>query len=358
MTARKILLWGLPVLVCGFIFANIYIENSYQSGRQAGWITYLENAKNRSTMISSSCYGKGNIFVDGQGGIWIIGAGTCDTYHDIYHFDGEIWTNMGSAKNIQLALDKQGQIWRLTEQDIDRQSHTSTLEIAVFKEGNWVTYSTVSSKNLHKDIISINTFAIDARGSVWVGYHWQSDGGMKGPGVSVFDGLNWISYTRYNSGLTGDGRVTVIAFDQQDQAWIATEPGGVNVFDGQKWIYYVVGPNDQRTKFNINVIAFDDGGDAWLGNENGEVIVYDGEQWAIYAPGQCMNFPCYQDIAFDNHGTAWVASSKAVSTFDGETWTFLTPENSGLAGNAINAVAVDGEGRIWIGTNHGISVHT
>jgi hypothetical protein len=61
MTARKILLWGLPVLIFASLFTGMTIEKTYQARRRAGWITYLEPANSSSTLGSESCSGRGSI---------------------------------------------------------------------------------------------------------------------------------------------------------------------------------------------------------------------------------------------------------------------------------------------------------
>jgi ligand-binding sensor domain-containing protein len=57
-------------------------------------------------------------------------------------------------------------------------------------------------------------------------------------------------------------------------------------------------------------------------------------------------------IAVDGEGAIWFGTDGGVSRFDGQTWTTYTEED-GLAFSDVNVIAVDGEGALWFGTNGG-----
>ena len=62
-----------------------------------------------------------------------------------------------------------------------------------------------------------------------------------------------------------------------------------------------------------------------------------------------------QAIAVDGAGNLWFGTDGGgVSKFDGTTWTTYT-EADGLASSWVNAIAVDGAGNLWFGTGGGVS---
>ena len=62
-------------------------------------------------------------------------------------------------------------------------------------------------------------------------------------------------------------------------------------------------------------------------------------------------------IAFDTQGRAWAGTGSGVSVFDGEDWTTYNTGNSGLVDNHVRSIAFDAQGRAWIGTSrNGVSV--
>jgi len=64
-----------------------------------------------------------------------------------------------------------------------------------------------------------------------------------------------------------------------------------------------------------------------------------------------------QAIAVDGAGRVWVGTyGHGVGVFDGQTWTEYNQSNSGLVSDNVRAIAVDWDGQVWFGTDSGISV--
>ena len=65
-------------------------------------------------------------------------------------------------------------------------------------------------------------------------------------------------------------------------------------------------------------------------------------------------------LAVDAQGTLWVGTGKfynvggeGLAKFDGETWTAYNTDNSGLPNNHIISLTIDDQGNIWMGTDGG-----
>lgn len=175
----------------------------------------------------------------------------------------------------------------------------------------------------------IEDLAIDPLGRIWVGTY---------EAVSVFDGKHWSTYSQNNSILPTFYSVVAIAFDPSGRAWLGTHQGIV-VFDGETWSIL----NEENTGLvadYIKVIAFDPHGRAWIGTDRG-ISVYDGETWTTHLKQKNIN-----SIEIDPLGKVWVGTHRGGAwVFDGENWTAIRRENSGFAGDSVEAIAFDSEGR-------------
>lgn len=55
-------------------------------------------------------------------------------------------------------------------------------------------------------------------------------------------------------------------------------------------------------------------------------------------------------IASDDTGKVWIGTNRGVSKFDGTAWTTYNTDNSELANSSVYAIAIDEEGNKWFGT--------
>jgi ligand-binding sensor domain-containing protein len=59
-------------------------------------------------------------------------------------------------------------------------------------------------------------------------------------------------------------------------------------------------------------------------------------------------------IAIDGQGNKWIGTNSGLAKFDGVNWTVYNNSNSGLPDNNVLAIAIDGQGNKWIGTGGGL----
>jgi ligand-binding sensor domain-containing protein len=183
------------------------------------------------------------------------------------------------------------------------------------KQKGWTTYTTRDGL-AHNHATAI---AVASDGALWFGTRWG--------GVSLFDGQTWTTYTT-DDGLA-DNAVLSIAVSPDDALWLGTWQGGVSRFDGETWTTYTTADGLVADN-NVRSIAV--APDGLADNDVRSIAV---------APDGALWF-----------GTEW----GGVSRFDGQTWTTYTPANLGLARVWVSALAVDGQGRVWVGTDKGLSV--
>ena len=58
-------------------------------------------------------------------------------------------------------------------------------------------------------------------------------------------------------------------------------------------------------------------------------------------------------IAVDGDGNIWFGSYGGLTRFDGHSWMTMTPENSGVPTGLIESLAFDQQGNLWVGTSSG-----
>ena len=211
-------------------------------------------------------------------------------------------------------------------------------------DGSYVTYTTANGLP-HNNIGGI---VLDGQGRPWVA---PNRAGL----LSHFDGENWITYTTAD-GLPGGG-MNVLAIDEANQLWLAGGAGEISQVD----LTTGSSPDfSSRTRLatldnSIYALARDASGRIWAGTYEGGLVLIDGQSRTYYTSANGLAGDFVDDIALDDNGRVWVATDKGLSLFDGQNWMTYTVEH-GLIDNDVQALVIDGGGRVWAGTGGGLSL--
>jgi len=85
------------------------------------------------------------------------------------------------------------------------------------------------------------------------------------------------------------------------------------------------------------------------------VSFFDGRTWQAYTRDDGLASDWVEAIAVDGSGTLWFGTDgSGVIRFDGRTWRTYAA-GDGLGGNYVRSIAVDNNGALWFGTNGGVS---
>ena len=76
--------------------------------------------------------------------------------------------------------------------------------------------------------------------------------------------------------------------------------------------------------------------------------------WETYTTSEGLASNYVLAMAMDGEGNMWFGTNNGVSVFDGENWTTYGTSD-GLVWRSVNAVAIDAEGNKWFGTRWGVS---
>jgi ligand-binding sensor domain-containing protein len=268
-----------------------------------------------------------------------------------------------------LAVDKQGNIWVGTDGGLfefngnDWANYTpansgltgyKVVAIAIDSLGNkwlgtdaklcrfdgtaWTSYN----------VQGVTSLAVDIHGNLWSA-NWDTQ-------VAEFDGTNWTYHTPYDS--TNTFWISTVGTDHQGNIWLGTEIAAtIWKFDGAAWTTYDI-YHDQLGGASVYAIASDAQSDMWFGfaYDGGGVSEFDGTNWITYnAPSDRRDFGIgVKAIAVDGAGNKWFGSEgNGASVFDGASWTTYDMNNSALRSNYIWAIAVDKQGNTWFGTYGG-----
>ncbi len=206
-------------------------------------------------------------------------------------------------------------------------------------------------------------------------------------GLLEYDGNTFIHYDETNSALQGaqgdsnSKRIAGMELDDAGNLWIAnsyaTEPVVVKTFDGSWYSFPLPG----APSTGIGPMVIDLSGRKWFAARNEGLIVYDDNQ-SIEVPNDDQfihlktgigtgNLPSNDvfSIVIDLDGQIWVGTSQGIAVFYCPEQVFDNPacidaqqiivETDGIAGylletEQVNAMAVDGANRKWIGTTNGL----
>ncbi|MCG3115797.1 MAG: hypothetical protein LLH30_08985 [Candidatus Manganitrophus sp. SA1] len=214
----------------------------------------------------------------------------------------------------------------------------------------------------------------EPNGTMWVAT-WK--------GASRFDGKGFVTYTM-DDGLV-DKWVYTIEREPSGVLWFGTE-GGVNRFDGKTmkgWTHrdglgaavgnskasppsgdeYEEGPahhqqdRKENQEANPNYVissAIDGDGIKWFGTWGGGLSRFDGKRFKNYTTADGLAGNIVNAIEIDKQGVMWIGTNKGVSRFDGKSFKNFNTM-SGLLGDYVYSIAIDPDGNKWFGTFGGVS---
>lgn len=249
-------------------------------------------------------------------------------------------------------------------------------------DGAWQTFTSDASP-LGSDYITAMTTCPD--GSILIAHTG---------GLSRFDGTNW---QEYDSGW-GFGSADGIACGADDRFWVAHFEG-VSTFDGSSWTTFgsdQLATGEQATDLVDGVVIAPDS-TVWVVTAN-TIAAYDGSAWTRWQTGEGLDDRFFFEtitldatgapvaahgsglLRFD--GSAWqsienddlytltaVAAgldgtlyagtfSQGIGATDGAAWTEFSRATGDLESDRIKALAIDGNGRLWAGSEWGLHVRS
>ena len=227
----------------------------------------------------------------------------------------------------------------------------------------------------------VYNIAYQRDGTMWAGT-WN--------GVSRYDGQQFTTYG-VKDGLINRW-VYAVAVDLDDSVWFGTE-GGISRFDGAQWKSWThadglgapntaslsaspntgygalqkdggehrhdltaLGPEGRET-YNENYVfslLIDPAGTKWIGTWGGGVARYDGAKWRNFTTADGLAGNVVYAIAQEPSGRLWFGTNHGLSSYDGKDW-LTVPPSGRYAARDVYTVAADSDGSVWMGYKGGVA---
>ncbi len=278
------------------------------------------------------------------------------------------FTNYGSKNSIGSIAEKGNNVWIGTNSGLFVRSKSSGAIILTYTTDNGLPSN------------YINDVKIDAFGNVWV---------ATSNGLAKFDGNSWQAYgvsaglPSYNTNVYG------ITIDQSGSIWVyvrnndkiyrfennntftpfdlTTNPYCIQAGpNGKIWIgtFYGISSFDPSTEntvdynnelgtgqLSVNDIVVDANLNIWFVAENG-LHKYDGVNFSNYPASQAgTGTPLSgENLSIDDSGNLWMSYGNKLKKYIISSDQASNYQNT----STINSITVDGNGRVWLGTDYGI----
>jgi ligand-binding sensor domain-containing protein len=178
--------------------------------------------------------------------------------------------------------------------------------------------------------------------------------------IYKYDGSNWSDYSLPQS--YGYNGCNSIAFQKDGKIWFSTIDSGAYMYDGLTWHHHLI----QAVFDWSNAMAIDSSGNKWFATQKG-LIEFDGSHWTVFnSSNSGLKFNVVNNLAIDKSGNIWLATGSAddhadtingrIARFDGVNWEYYKAFTDGSGSNYVNSIAIDSDGKIWAGTNFGLTV--
>jgi signal transduction histidine kinase/ligand-binding sensor domain-containing protein/CheY-like chemotaxis protein len=166
-----------------------------------------------------------------------------------------------------------------------------------------------------------------------------------------------FSYYKTLQGLNRNGIFCMLQ-DRIGNLWLGTSGGGLSRFDGKFFTNFT--QKEGLPNVSIYSMLEDKNGNLWLGTEGDGVSCYDGYSFKNFDTA-CLAGNVVRSIFQDSRGRIWFGTNKGISCYEEHPRNRNVPffinysANEGLAGNEVYSIIEDRTGKIWIACNEGVS---
>jgi len=175
-------------------------------------------------------------------------------------------------------------------------------------------------------------------------------------GIGFRHGL-WRSFNRLDGMSLAN--TNAILQDSGGHIWFAG--GGLCRYDGSRFYTW---DTTGLSSHSVLAMAEDTEGRKWFGtgnwlygsarDEGSGVLCLDGESWRLFSTEDGLPGEVVRSVAVDRDGRVWFGTDAGVSHCEGSAFRNHT-EADGLCSNSVNVVFPDSNGDLWFGTKDGVS---
>jgi ligand-binding sensor domain-containing protein len=206
----------------------------------------------------------------------------------------------------------------------------------------FILYSTAYSQNLEwlNYTNCDKVFALLNDGNyLWI----ATDGGL----ISLNKETDVLFHYQRNNFKLPDNHILSIAKDSSGGLWMGTRYSGIAKIQNNVLLQFNYSKTNLPSEQNCTALAVDSKNNIYASSLM-YIYKFNGSTWKTYQTGSTLNaYVSINDIKIDNKGTTWVGASWGLGKFVGDS---LIQKYNKFS-YAINAIAIDKQNRIWLGTN-------
>jgi len=190
---------------------------------------------------------------------------------------------------------------------------------------------------------SITALAEDGDGRIWIGT-------QAGLVTSENGRLATLSGAEVFSGKS----IATIFRDPNGTMWVGVTGAGIFSYRGNKFVQLQDPALDSLLQ-DPHCLLVDHQGRIWIGAGDAFVLCRDGDQWRRFGMPRHLAVHYISTLAEAPDGTVW-AGSVGEGLFEFKSGKLMAVNaSSGLSDNLVEALLVDREGKLWIGTHGGLN---
>ncbi len=327
-----------------------YLNGEYLIGTENGFSVYDGNSwktiMNATTTNDNGLYNQHilDLFIDNDDSLWL------GTWYGASKWDGDTSFIFHQSSNpilnqaIKVTQDSDGDMW-----------FVSQLGLVKF---DGVNYSTVQAYGNFAPIPydELRAIAFDNQDNMWLAT--DNDGFMK------YDGQVWKVYNYYDGQPYLD--VFSVGVDSQGSIWTASLQDDYNMNHEHAYGKYQNGnwtaitpetPSGEDIVSRAYSQLLDSQGKHWIATLDNGVAVETNGVWQVYnTSNSAITTNVTRNLANGLNGDVWLTTSNSLIKFDNQmNITTYTTSNSGLIDSLVYDVAIDSNGVVWAATRNGIS---
>jgi hypothetical protein len=201
----------------------------------------------------------------------------------------------------------------------------------------------------------------------WINY--EKDWGVSSPdAIACNEDTIWIAHfrgaSRYHDnkwttfpssllavGEAETGLVKDIAITEDNSVWVATA-NSLALFEDETWTIFQEGQGLDK-KYFFSAIEVGGNGSLWAAHSSGLLEI----QANRFQNHKKLGLSTVNDIEIDLEGNIWLATTSCgLVYFSDQQWDIFNHDNSPLLTESIQSLKTDLQGRLWIGTEYGLSI--
>ncbi len=189
--------------------------------------------------------------------------------------------------------------------------------------------------------------SIDSTGNMWLAMGGQGLVEFDGQSCKLYDDTNG-PFKRYKNIIS----INSIAVDKSNNIWVtAGLVRGVIKFDHDKWTVFD-STNSDLANASFYALTIDQNNDLWAGSTKG-LYKHAGSEWRLFNSDNSEIKGTVFSMEFDKDNTLWCTiRSGGLIKYDGKVWKVFNQLNSQIHGNKVKYIHIDKVQNIWFGVTH------